>query len=191
MPKMLGKTAMTPEEFRQLTDGSQKQQQQATQAELRALAATAKSQRTGRVKHARLVAAVLALRLEGFNVPQTADILGVSIGTVRVTLREARKDATIDSQLDRLDKVAVPLAVDNVIHGIEAGDKDYTRDVLTGRGVFRSFKSSEVQVRRTTLELKVITVAPAGGGVLPAVRPGAIVGTPETLALPPARDHAE
>jgi predicted transcriptional regulator len=155
----------------------------ATLADIAALQTTTRT-RDGRIKRAKFKSAVLALRWEGFSPTETAQVLGVSINRVRNALSEMRKTAAIDQQLDRLDQIAVPLAVDNVIRGVMDGDKDYTRDVLNGRGVYRTHKSIEAQVRQTTLRMDIavtLPLAPDGqpGGALSTVRPGGVLAAPD------------
>lgn len=137
--------------------------------------------RHGKIKRAKFKASVLTLRWEGFSPTETAQMLGVGIGQVRNALNELRKSATMDAELDRLDQIAVPLAVDNVIRGVMDGDKDYTRDVLNGRGIYRSHKSIEAQVRKTTLSMSIAVTMPDGatpGAMLPMVRPGGVLAAP-------------
>lgn len=142
--------------------------------------------RTGKIKRAKFKSAVLSLRWEGFGPLETAQVLGVSLGRVRNALNELRRSASLDKELDRLDQIAVPLAVDNVIRGVMDGDKDYTRDVLNGRGVYRTHKSIEAQVRQTVLRMDIAVTMPElpvdrNGAQLPQVRPGGVIGAP---ALP-------
>lgn len=144
--------------------------------------------KTGKIKRAKFKAACLALRWEGFSPTETAQTLGVSINRVRNALSELRKTAAIDHQLDRLDQIAVPLAVDNVVRGVMDGDKDYTRDVLNGRGVYRTHKSIEAQVRQTTLRMEIGVTLPsltpgAEAGTLPAIRPGGVLAAPNLPVL--------
>lgn len=141
---------------------------------------TSTRDRNGRIKRAKFKAAVLALRWEGFKPKETAEILGASIDQVEWALKQMREDASIDSQLDRLDQIIVPLALDNVVRGVLDGDKEYTLKVLDGRGVFRSYKSVDAQVRKTVLKLEIKTTMPAhlAPDSIPMPNQGAIVGTP-------------
>jgi len=136
----------------------------------------------GRIRRAKFVAAVLALRMElptGGNTPaEIAKILGCSAASVGRVLQIVRDDASLPSQLERLDKIAMPLAVDNVIKGVIAGDKGYTMKVLDGRGVFRVHKSIEAQVTETTMTFIVQMRMPAHleGKEPPMPMPGSIMG---------------
>jgi hypothetical protein len=134
--------------------------------------------RTGRIRKAKLIAAVLGLRWQGFGPKESAEILGVSQQAVTGALTIARRDASIGDQIDRIEKVGVPLAVDNAIRGVMDGDKEYSLRVLDGRGVFRSHKSVESDIRVTKLEMSIKVDMPPGYDPLNAggVRMGAVVG---------------
>lgn len=135
--------------------------------------------RAGRIRQAKFIAAVLALRLQGFKKPaEIAQIIGCSVQQVTGALQRVRTDATIDQQLDRLDQIAVPLAIDNVIEGIINGDKHYTTRLMEGRGLYRVHKSVEAQVKQTVLRMEIkMTVPPhLEGKPLPMAKQGAIVG---------------
>lgn len=152
--------------------------------------------RTGRIRKAKLVAAVLALRWQGFTPKQSAEILGCSQQAVVGALTIARKDSTISEQIDRIEKLGIPLAVDNALRGVMNGDKEYSLRMLDGRGVFRTHKSVEADIRVTKLEMSIRVELADGvpSGDAAQIRPGSIVGrpaidvtpAPPPLALPPA-----
>jgi hypothetical protein len=134
--------------------------------------------RHGRIRKAKLIAAVLALRWQGFSSKQSAEVLGVSHQAVTGALMIARKDAGIGDQIDRIEKMGVPLAVDNAIRGVIDGDKEYTLRVLDGRGVFRNHKSVEADIRVTKLEMSIkVDMPPGYDAIRQPLRQGAIVGT--------------
>lgn len=89
------------------------------------------------VQRIRLTQRALALRTDGYDSNEIAEALGVSPATVVGWFSTHRRDvASLD--LDRqLDEIAVPLATENLIHGLIAGDKDYTLETLKGRGKLR------------------------------------------------------
>jgi predicted transcriptional regulator len=152
------------------------QQIHAADETIELLAKTIRSTRTvdGKIRRAKVVAAVLALRMEGFTVDQSARLLGLTKHQVSHALEVIRKDGTISGQMDRLDAIAVALAVDNVIQGVKNGDKDYTLKVLEGRGVFRTHKSVEEKSTQTVMTL---TVSMEGVPLVPPeVKAGSIVG---------------
>lgn len=134
----------------------------------------------GRLRRARFRTEVEMLRLEGFSPVDTAQILGCSRQQVSAALKWVRDNADMPSQLERLDKLGIPLAVDNALIGIENGDKEYTLRLLDGRGIFRTHKSIESQVTQKVLMLQ-IQVTDARTMESEPARPGAIVGVPETF----------
>jgi predicted transcriptional regulator len=141
----------------------------------------------GVVRRAKLRAAILALRMEGYSNSQIQEHLGVSRSTVHRTLVEIRENSAASDQLMRLDQVGIPLAVDNVINGLVDGDKDYTQDLLKGRGMYRTHKSIDAQVTKTTLEMKIVFTDPTPEQIASARNPraGSILGIPEApKALP-------
>lgn len=140
----------------------------------------------GRIRRAKFMAGVIALRLEGYSPADTADILGVSRDQVYRALQTCRKDADMSNQLLRLDQIGVPTAVDNVLTGIANGDKEYTLRLLDGRGAFRTHKSIEAQITKTVLTMRVDVTMPLHlvGQAVPVARPGSIVGSPVTIDVP-------
>lgn len=154
---------------------------EAAQAELRRTVKRTRDNK-GKLRRARYVAEVLALRMTlpaGKNTPvDIAKVLGVSPASVGRVLQQVRDDATMPAQLDRLDSIAMPLAVDNVIRGIIQGDKAYTLKFLDGRGLFRVHKSIEAQVTQTTMTFTVEMKMPEHliGKPLPPPLPGSVVG---------------
>ena len=138
-------------------------------------------------KSRKLTQEALALFTEGFTITEIAEEMGVNPGTVTGWMtkhRRAVKEGSIDAQLD---DIAVPLAVENLTHGLLAGDKDYTLKTLEGRGVFK--RHSDRGDLPTDLELPALIIRIEGSGqpagVALAAQPGAalvpgghIVGTP-------------
>lgn len=167
------------------TRESKKQSLDATLKEV-ATAQTAIYRKDGRIKRAKFHAAVLALRWEGFSPKETAELLGVSASSVDKALLRMRKAASMDSQMDRIDQIIVPLAVDNLARGVMDGDKQMTLKVLEGRGAFRTHKQVDATIRKTVLSLTIKTEMPAhlGKNAIPMPQPGQIVGAP--IVLPSA-----
>jgi hypothetical protein len=141
----------------------------------------------GRIRKAKFKAAVLALWWEGRKPPAIARILGVSRDKVIRALAAMREDSDLTLQLDRVHQIVVPLAVDNLVQGVLARDKDYTLRALEGTGIFRGHKTNEVVTKKTVFRLEVKTELPPGVTIdnLPQAKPGAIVGAP-SFAPPPA-----
>jgi hypothetical protein len=83
------------------------------------------------------VQAALARRLEGVPPAVIAAELGVPTTQVLRWFATFRRRATAADIDLTLDQVAVPLALDNLVAGLVAGDQTYTLETLKGRGQFR------------------------------------------------------
>lgn len=143
----------------------------------------------GRIRRGKFLGAVLGLRYEGFAPKEIAELLGVSHQQVTRALLAVRKDADLDAQVQRLNQIAVPLAMDNVVRGVMNNDKDYTLKVLDGAGVFKSHKAVQSEIKKTVTMLTVQLTMPAHliGKELPMPKAGQIVGAPTiAVGLPPA-----
>lgn len=147
---------------------------------------------TGRIRRAKFLVAVDTMRMQNFSPRETAEILGCSYQQVTGALMTIRKNADTSAQLNRLDQIGIPLAVDNVLNGIRDGDKEFTLRLMDGRGMFRTHKSIDAQVTQTHLELKISVVMPDHylTAQVPPPRPGSIVGSPMTFdaVVVPNRD---
>lgn len=134
--------------------------------------------RDGKIKQAHFHASVLSLRWQGFSPKETAEILGCSGARVDDALLRLRQAASMDDQIDRIDQLIVPLAVDNLARGVMDGDRAYTMKVLDGRGIFRTHKSVESQIKKTVLKLTVETSMPPHLAIdaIPMPAAGSIVG---------------
>lgn len=144
----------------------------------------------GKIRRGRFIGAVLGLRFEGFSPHQIAELLGVSHQQVTYALTAIRKDADIDQQVRRLNEIAVPLAMDNVVRGVMNGDKEYTLKVMDGAGVFKSHKAVQGEIKKTVTHLSVQLSLPPHlvGKELPMPKAGQIVGAPTiAVGLPPAQ----
>jgi hypothetical protein len=80
------------------------------------------------------IAEMVALRITGHTLKEIAEHCECSEDTVRRYLALAADTAERNDVGLLLDYHAVPLAVDNLITGLKAGDKQYTLKVLEGRG---------------------------------------------------------
>jgi len=103
------------------------------QKAVKALAATV----SPTVRRRKLTQLALALRAEGASVNEIAAELGVSSVTVTGWFTTHRREISTDKIDVMLDQIAVPLASENLIHGLLAGDKQYTLETLKGRGHLR------------------------------------------------------
>ncbi len=140
----------------------------------------------------------VALRLADWSIPDIAQELGCAPGFITRLFVEFRQKVDLEAIAARLDQTAVPLAVDNLIHGLLAGDKDYTLETLKGRGVFqRHTAGGDGMVARELPQLRVEFVTPAGAArveVGSATDPGTLGKVVGAIAvpldgLPPAPDH--
>lgn len=171
-----------------LTDEQRNELSWAVVQELDAIAATQKDSRdeTGQLKEAHLLAQVLALRLYGHGPADTAAIMGVPTSRVMSLLHRVRREADIESQLQRIDAIAVPLAVDNIVRGVILGDKDYTLELARGRGLFKTHASVKQETTITDVTISIDAKVPAhlSGQPLPQPKPGAIVGAAASAPAP-------
>lgn len=120
----------------------------------------------------------LALRAQGEAVEDIALQLGVSSQTVTQWFSQHRREldrATIDLELDQ---IAVPLATENLMHGLLAGDKDYTLETLKGRGYLRRHSDAKVHGSGDLPELVIRVEAPSVQQSAEGLLRGHIVGIP-------------
>lgn len=89
------------------------------------------------LRRRKLTQLALALRAEGASVNEIAAELGVSSVTVTGWFTTHRREISTDKIDAMLDQIAVPLATENLMHGLLAGDKQYTLETLKGRGHLR------------------------------------------------------
>lgn len=84
-----------------------------------------------------LVQRALLLMRGDRKLVDVADELGVAPTTLTAYLTKHRQKIAIGEIDAQLDQIAAPLAATNLIHGLIAGDKDYTLETLKGRGHLR------------------------------------------------------
>jgi DNA-binding CsgD family transcriptional regulator len=85
----------------------------------------------------RLTQQALSLRAQGYSIGEIAESLGAAPSTVMGWFTKHRRQVD-EGEIDRLlEETAVPLAAENLVHGLAAGDKDYTLKTLEGRGYFK------------------------------------------------------
>jgi hypothetical protein len=99
-----------------------------------------------RAAHRAWVAEMVALRLTGATIKEIAKEVQADEVTVRKYLALAAQTAERNDVGILLDHHAVPLAVDNLIEGLRAGDKQYTLKVLEGRGHFQKHSRGQTAV---------------------------------------------
>lgn len=149
----------------------------------------AKPKKRGRKpKWQKQVAAVIALRVEGHSNREIARALGLKNERVVSRLvHMAKVKGGFSDVLDRVDGLAVPQAVENLIEGLRDGDKEYTLETLKGRGVFRQHsqvKSEGGAAPSNVMLVKIEMPQMPAGSLPPAVGAGQIVGQPRALSLP-------
>lgn len=129
----------------------------------------------------RLTQQALALRASGHSINLIAQEMGVPSSTIVRWFTEHRREVSVDQIDDMLDTIAVPLAAENLVHGLLAGDKDYTLETLKGRGRFRKHAEGEGKAPAALPELRISFELPTadqmqGRADVPA---GFIVGQPQ------------
>lgn len=129
----------------------------------------------------KLTQIALALRAEGWSVGDIADRLGVTPGTITGWFTQHRRAVTLDEIDVMLDRIAIPLATENLIHGLLAGDKDYTLETLKGRGAFKRHAEGEGKTSTELPALQIIFESPTPAGPLPIGHTGKVLGA---LAIP-------
>jgi hypothetical protein len=125
------------------------------------------------------IAQAVALRLVGLNPGQIAERLGLERSTVNQYLYIARMKGKLTDVGPILDHAVVPMAVENLIAGLEAGDKEYTLEVLKGRGAFRSHSANVSTGSAGPMHLQIQVELPKGAsGTVIDVIPGQVMGAP-------------
>lgn len=114
-----------------------------------------KGETLGTKRRRALTQRALALFAAGETIQDIAGIMDVAVGTVTGWITRHKREIAIGDIDEMLDKTAVPLAVDNLLHGLQAGDKDYTLEVLKGRGHFRRHVQGE---EKTTVTLPPLVI---------------------------------
>lgn len=121
--------------------------------------------------------ACMALRLAGQTHREIAEELGATVFQVRRLLQQHAPKRKLFE--DIIDGRALPAALDNLIVGLEAGDKDYTLKTLEGRGLLVKHTHQEGQAPKSAFQFNIVVEAPADGHRDPVI--GSIVGEPRQL----------
>jgi predicted transcriptional regulator len=127
----------------------------------------------------KLAARAVALRILGYSQKAIAAEMCASEHAVRQWLMQARKRAELLDVGPLLDHVALPLAVDNLIEGLQQGNEKYTLATLQGRGAFSAHSKSENYNTDMTLEIRVEMTDRSKP--IDAIE-GQVVGVPRQLA---------
>ena len=84
-----------------------------------------------------LLSTILALKMGGkMTMREIGVALNMSERHVRRMLAKGKRESNVERELERLDNEGLPMAVENVLEGLEAKDKDYTHEFLKGRGIY-------------------------------------------------------
>ena len=121
--------------------------------------------------------AALALRVSGYTIQEIAAELGSSISVVRRLLKASEPKRKVLEDL--IDGRAVPAAIDNLITGLESGDKDYTLETLKGRGLLVKHSHQDGQAPKSAFQFNIVVEHPKDGHLEPLL--GSVVGEPREL----------
>lgn len=136
--------------------------------------ATSKTATVSRQK-ARRIQKALMLRIQGYSNYEISLALGVAESTVTGWLTTHRRQVSKEELEDYIDQSILPMAVENIAHGVQAGDKDYTLAVANGRGVFKRHSEgdgrapTEIPTMRIVFEAQTTAQAAQAHGTVVGV----------------------
>lgn len=120
---------------------------------------------------------VTAMRIAGHTQREIALELGATEHQIRRLIRLGKDSRKIFG--DIIDGRAVPTAIDNLIAGLEAGDKDYTLKTLEGRGLLVKHSHQDGQAPKSAFQFNIVVESPTDGHREPVI--GSVVGEPRQL----------
>lgn len=127
---------------------------------------------------------ILALRIGArMSYREIAQSLNMSERHVLRVVRRGKSADVVARELDRLDREGLPMAVENVLDGLERGDKDYTHEYLKGRGVYRQ-KHETVTDQNAAPAFAGLVVQFVHDGAAGELKAGAIVANPNRALAP-------
>lgn len=123
----------------------------------------------------------LSMRAQGLGNNEIARRFGVSAATVTGWFTTHRREIAPEAIDELLDQIAKPLAIENLIHGLQAGDKDYTLETLKGRGVFRRHAEGEGKPPTELPALRISFELPSPDQMMgrDGVPVGLVIGQPQ------------
>jgi DNA-binding Lrp family transcriptional regulator len=133
-----------------------------------------------------LLATIMALRIGIKPTPtyrEIARMLNMSERHVLRIAKRGKKDQVVERELNRLDREGLPMAVENVLEGLQERDKDYTLEYLKGRGVFRQ-KHETVQDPNAVAAFTGLVVQFVHDGSAAEIKAGAIIANPNRALAP-------
>jgi len=134
--------------------------------------------RAGSRKTLRLTQQALALRVQGLSMLEIGQALGVAPSTVTGWFATHRRQVASGAIETMLDEIAVPIAAENLVQGLLAGDKDYTLETLKGRGQLKRHTAGDARPPGDLPALSIIFEAPVAVQVNTAGLPqGKILGS--------------
>lgn len=130
-----------------------------------------------------------ALRLRGYPIQTIAVGLDVPASRVRRVLKQARLDGNLHDTLADLTTEALPLAIEQLIEKLHAGEPWAIKETLRGMGAFRTYTQQDGTQVRDERKLEVTFTVPAHQ-TMPPMNPRGIVGAPrevvDAVSLPSA-----
>lgn len=127
------------------------------------------------------VAVAAALKTLGWTAVQIAEKLQLHPTTVKKYLAYAREHHGLQDVLRDIEFRAIPQAIENLLDGLAAGDKEYTLETLKGRGVFRNHSNTKTEggpAGPLQLQVNFINAPP------PGTTPGPVPGSGMIHAAP-------
>lgn len=128
-----------------------------------------------------LNAVSIALRVKGYTAKQIAVAMAVPIEQVRRVLRNGRLSGKLRDVVQDLQASALPLAVEQLIEKLEAGEPWAIKETLRGLGAFQTHSAQQVESKHTSTELSVTFVNAPGAPM--AINPNGIVGRARGLEV--------
>jgi hypothetical protein len=141
-----------------------------------------------------LRATILALRIGMTPRPsyrEIAEMLNMSERHVLRAMKLGKKETVVERELTRLDREGFPMAVENVLEGLEQRDKEYTLEFLKGRGALNPKPVPGTSGTQAPTQFHGLVVQFVHDGTSTPVRPGSITANPNLALNPSAVIDAE